>query len=316
MNQALDIMWHLVDDIINRPQHVTIEEDHLNEIAQDLQVWVSDSHQLNLVSGREAFPVGVSTERDLFMYFLTEDAVNFCYWYGSGQCRPGNASSGKLSALLSEVFTKAEKDCPSPQRQWSHYKTIIRQFQDLLVFERFPLLRERLAALDEILNRLHPDALFNAIFCSNTPDWSLDKALDYMLFDLPGYAADMFLKRASLFFQELWKRRYLLSNRFDGAWEVAMRNLPVPIDYHIPNVLRSKGGLVYTKRLAKRVWNEDLIPSGSRMEAEIRASAAYACKWIADAAQVGPAEVDAFLFSQRRRAHDMHPIHLTITTDY
>lgn len=315
MSKATDVMWKLVDTVVRESEYVCIDEYEIDDLATTVTQWSSCGMTSDLREGKVDVPDGVGTAQDLFMYYLMADAVNFCYWYGNEAWRPAGSNSTRMERLLSEVFLKAGESVSSQNRHWHHYPAIIQSFMSILTYERFPLIRERRALLEELT---HVDCykLYEAIFHSNLPNTSLDVCFSRLLMDVPGYSSDMFLKRASLFFFELWKRRGHFPNQLNSSWAEEIKTLPVPIDYHIPNVLRYLECIRYGGRLAKMVDRGDLIPQGSRMEIEIRAASAHACKYLGELTHLGPVEIDDFLFNQRGEAKGLNPIHLTITTDY
>ena len=316
MSKAIDVMWKLVDTVVRESKYVHIDEYLIDDLACDVTDWSRCGMTSDLREGKVDVPDGVGTAQDLFMYYLMADAVNFCYWYGNEAWRPAGSNSSRMEQLLSEVFLKAEGDVSSHQRQWHHYRELIPKFMDILTHERFPLIRERRALLKEIAHADFP-GLFEAIFHRESAKYiSFDTCFSRLLMDVPGYSSDMFLKRASLFFFELWKRRGHFPNQLNTSWAAEIKTLPVPIDYHIPNVLRYLECIRYGGRLVKMVDHGDLIPQGSRMEIEIRAASAYVCRYLGELTHLGPVEIDDFLFNQRGEAKGLNPIHLTITTDY
>ena len=123
---------------------------------------------------------------------------------------------------------------------------------------------------------------------------------------LPGFASDIFLKRASLFCMQL--------NRKFGWYKDTINELPVPADYQVPKMLEFYGGIIYSEKLSRLIMNEELIPKGSLMECEIRAATIIACKTISDWIGWTSQEIDSWLWL-RIKEFD-RPFHLTITTDY
>ena len=127
-----------------------------------------------------------------------------------------------------------------------------------------------------------------------------------MVKTFPGYASDIFLKRASLFFLQMY-RQY-------GWFESAMHELPVPADYQVPKMLKGFNCIGYDFYLDQLIDNEVLIPKGSREECSIRAATVIACKKIQEKTGWNIADVDGW-FWLRRKEIDA-PFHLTVTTDY
>ena len=122
----------------------------------------------------------------------------------------------------------------------------------------------------------------------------------------PGYGKDLFLKRAFLFIIQMYRRL--------GLFKDEIHKIPVPADYQIPKMLRMLGCIKYNYPLDLMVADGRLISEGSLLECEIRAATIVVCKKIADLAGCSCADVDTYLFANRKTCRD--PFHLTVTTNY
>jgi hypothetical protein len=122
----------------------------------------------------------------------------------------------------------------------------------------------------------------------------------------PGYASDIFLKRAMLFFAQL--------NRKFGWFEEALKTAPVPADYQVPKMLEHYGILDYDEDLYFAIENEIQIPKGSLAECEIRAGTIISCMLLCRETGWGMPDVDGYFWLRRKEAQN--PFHLTVTTDY
>jgi hypothetical protein len=122
----------------------------------------------------------------------------------------------------------------------------------------------------------------------------------------PGFASDMFLKRASLFFIQLFRRF--------GWFAEDLNNLHVPADYQVPKMLNHYGCIIYAEDLTDAIENNTIIEKHSQAECEIRAATVLAIKKLCDLTGWNVAEVDGYFFTRRHDA--TNPFHLTITTDY
>ena len=74
--------------------------------------------------------------------------------------------------------------------------------------------------------------------------------------------------------------------------------LTIFADNLVPHVLRVEGVLVFAPSLVERIEREELIPSGSPEEVEIRAVALHACELIAPLAGTTPALLDYTLWNR------------------
>jgi len=223
---------------------------------------------------------------------LVGGAINYCYWHGKHNIRPNDCGSGKMF----DIVTKAsnEHDIYSDEfiyaLQWEFAK------------ERFPLLEERLKHIDEVSNygRDFIDVLINNI------DSDVESLMEYMICMLPGYASDMFLKRASLFF--------LMMNRKFGWFEKDLHSLHIAADYQVPKMLNYFNCFRYDPTLYKKIDKSELIAKGSLMECEIRAATVIVARKLCEITGWNVSDVDAWFWLRRRNCD--RPFHLTVTTDY
>ena len=164
------------------------------------------------------------------------------------------------------------------------------------------LLEERIKHIDETcLNGKD----FVEILMNDKKD-KIEHLMEYMICLFPGYASDMFLKRASLFF--------LMMNRKFGWFEQDLHNLHVPADYQVPKMLYYFGCFTYSPELYSKIHTSELIVKGSLMECEIRAATVLVAKKLCDITGWNVSDVDAWFWLRRRNCD--RPFHLTVTTDY
>lgn len=223
---------------------------------------------------------------------LVGGAINYCYWYGKHNIRPIDCGSGKMFDIVNKAAN-----------EHNIYSTeFIYSLQWEFAKERFPLLEERLKHIDEVTNygRDFIDVLVNNI------DSDVESLMEYMICMLPGYASDMFLKRASLFF--------LMMNRKFGWFEKDLHSLHIPSDYQVPKMFHYFGCFKYNPELYKKIDKSELIGKGSLMECEIRAATVLVARKLCEITGWNVSDVDAWFWLRRR--HCDRPFHLTVTTDY
>jgi len=252
---------------------------------------IQSTADIMLETGITPFPPESTGDEPVIICWkeLIASAINYCYWYGKSTVRPNNASSTVMYDIVNSVFEVENR------LDWKDIN------YDLSI-SRFPLLEERLKHLKEVEDK--GAVYLYAVLESEGKDF-------YPLFQdlillFPGFASDMFLKRASLFFMQLYRRL--------GWFEDAMKVLPVPADYQVPNMLRHYGCIEYSQYLAKTTYANQLIPKHSQMECEIRAATVLAGKKLQDLTGWNASEIDAWLWLRRKEA--TLPFHLTTTTDY
>jgi hypothetical protein len=262
---------------------------------------IEDTSILMLNKGVKKFPIKEITRDHIYQAVVQEFvgcAINYCYWYGISDVRPNQASSGKMYSLVGEAFCDYQ--------QGDNFEICIDRLIQYLAIKRFPLLEEREKHLKELITDGEDFCIdiSNAIFYKDKPDY-YSFFVD-MIRSFPGYASDIFLKRASLFFIQMY-RQY---NWFKSA----MKELPVPADYHVPNMLQGFKCIGYTPYLISLISNQILIPKGSKEECFIRAATIIACKQLQEKTEWNVADIDGWLWLRRKEISD--PFHLTITTDY
>ena len=122
----------------------------------------------------------------------------------------------------------------------------------------------------------------------------------------PGFASDMFLKRAFLFVMQLYRKLNFFSDTID--------QIPVPADYQVPKMLEYFGCLMYSPELIHKIKSHRMIPRYSIEEISIRAGTIMVCDRLSELTGWNKSEIDAWLWLRRKECKK--PFHLTITTDY
>jgi len=228
-------------------------------------------------------------------------SVNYCYWYGKSTIRPLQANSTKMYNLLLDSFNDYQ-----PSYKSENFKDCINKFIIKLSQQRFPLIEERVKHLEELVKEdaeLFSLGILNAHERNNL---DMNKIMTQMISMYPGFASDLFLKRLSLFFIQLFRRF--------GWFEKDLHDFFVPADYQVPKMLEYFECISYDYSLQKAIENGDLIPKGSSAECEIRAATVLTIKRLCELTGWNVAEVDGYFFLQRNSA--TNPFHITITTDY
>ena len=312
------VTFETANQVMKNPRFVFIDEKKIDEFVdqfgdelrtlKDIRFDMPKLPFLTQDDLNSLVEVEEAEKEQLIMFELLANSVNYCYWYGRPEVRPGGANAGLMYELLEQAFNEA----PS-----NDIFMIRMTFEKLMMQHRFPLMEARIRHLQEIGlsqeemgGNLFP---YSAAGCfAKTLAACIDKQIDIsawlrnLVSLFPGFGDDIFLKRASLFFIMLYRRK--------GWFADQIHRVPIPVDYHIPNVLRHHNCLKYDPSLSKMIDNYTLIPSGSLYEAEIRSTSLVAAKQIADKAECSMADVDTLLFSRRTTPKD--PFHLTITTHY
>ncbi len=282
---VIQSVFEISEEFMKNPEHVFVCEDKVLETAE-----------LMMDSGVEKFSFSnecVITDKEVMTSIYKEligNAINYCFWYGKHDVRPGGSSSNLMHGLLDKSFS----------RFGIFNKELVDYYISLLTEYRFPLLEERIKHLNELV--LSIDKFVRMVFAS--------KAFLSVLFEtltqlFPGYGSDIFLKRASLFFIQL-NRRF--------GWWFDVNFLPIPADYQVPKMLEHYGCIVYSEELKNKISSHELIPKHSVQECEIRAATVLVAQKLSRLTNWGISDVDSWLWLRRNECRK--PFHLTITTDY
>jgi hypothetical protein len=224
---------------------------------------------------------------DLVAYELMASAVNYAYWYGHPELRPGGANAFGMYRLLSDSYS-------------SDWARTCDRFSRAMIKQGYPFADRRAAHLAELAPLLQ-DLADQVHGCQSASD-----AIEVIVENVPGFAGDVFRKRAFLCVMQL--------HRQDGRWADSIGAVPIPADYQVPKMLRYLQAFHYSPDLARLVDTYKLIASGSLEECAIRAASIVACDRIGQLSGRTTSDVDYFLWTRRKEVKG--PFHLTITTDY
>ena len=283
----IESVYDISERFMIDPKHVNIDYEQLSRVADEM---------------KKSKPIEFPKKDidDVYKSCLIElvgNAINYCYWYGKSSVRPLYCCSTKMYDVVFKAFERYKKYNTSYS-----FDDCIDSAIKYLSVERFPLLEERIKHLNELKTN---GERFVETICKQNFD--LDYLLTIMVQIFPGYASDMFLKRAFLFFCQV--------NRNLGLFEDDVKNIPVPADYQVPNMLRYHNIINYnSESLYKKIQYEKLIPKGSLMECEIRSATVLACRQLVKETGWSTPQVDGYFWLRRKEITT--PFHLTITSDY
>jgi hypothetical protein len=224
---------------------------------------------------------------------LFASSINYCFWYGKYDFRPmiGDSTS------MYDVVIDAVKE----QFQGLIDAEFINTILDSLVFDRYPLIEERTKHLLEAGMGTQEFIMF--VLMNRNNDARI--VLHELVRRYPGFASDMFLKRAFLFIFQLNRKL----DFFKGV-----EKLPIPADYQVPKMLEHFGCLKYKSTLLDKINSHTMIPKYSIEEVSIRGGAIMVCDKLCKLTKWSASDIDAWLWLRRKECNK--PFHLTITTDY
>lgn len=218
-------------------------------------------------------------------YYFLLDSINFCFWPEKGKEKWNILHSGqKLSGYyaFSLAIKKALEKNP---KLWDakylanipfiEFEGIFAGNGDLqLLLERHKIIQENF----RIISENYENSVLNLVEEANHDVNKLVALLlaDFISFrDIAEYHRQKiyFLKRAQIFCADL--NQSLGIELFRN-----MRDLAVFSDYKLPQILEAEGVLIYASELKDKIAKEELIPSESDEEIEIRANTVLACEMI------------------------------------
>ena len=284
--KLVENVYEIAESFMKNPTQVSIDYERLANLADQMKGTVPPK-----------FPS--IEEKNIFnavLFELVGGAINYCYWYGRDDVRPGGASSTLMYENLQNAFFDYDPAHPS------NFRHCMENLMQNLTFARFPLLEERMKHLYELLPFAEDYA--DEIYDSDRVD--IEPLFNKLISEFPGYASDIFLKRASLFFLQL--------HRKFGWFAGAMNTLHIPADYQVPKIMNNEGIINYNAELSYEIKTSRPIPKWSVKECEIRSATVLVAKYLCEATGWNVAEVDGFFWLRRKEA--ANPFHLTITTDY
>lgn len=284
---VIDNVFTLADKIYKTgPFHIKIDFKELDYLINDMKL-------VDPVSNNRSIKYPFLN----VIKILVSSSINYCYWYGSHKIKP--VSSTMLVKIIDDCFNDARNHAFNFRRR-------IDRLIELLSLNKFPLLEQREKHLIDLCRDRKAEAFAYDVVKREKPGEDLFEDLVRLF---PGFASDVFLKRASLFF--------ILLNREFGWYDSErdlMQRLFVPADYQLPKILRYYKCLNYSDELSYKVDNSILINKDSLEELQIRAATIKACEYIRIKTKWSIAHVDEYLWSRRDSIND--PFHLTITSNY
>jgi len=316
MNMTENIIqgvWDICNQFIidGKGMHVSLNEEGMERTAQDIKEKLKDMEGYWIGYPKCLNPeISKNIAYEILAYELIADSINYQYWYGKHDIRPNGACATKMYNLLNESF---EEVGDSKKIIWNDSWTLceeaIENFIVKISIHRFPNLENRIKHLKEISESVKHKGQDIIKYLSNgivNKSINVNDFLKIIISRYPGYAKDMFLKRAFLLPIMLYRR----VKWFEDEIEL----LPVPADYQIPKMLEGLGCINYDYILSEKIQNYELIHESSLEECEIRAATMLAGKRLSELSGLSMCDIDTYLWLKRKEINK--PFHLTITTNY
>lgn len=314
------------EKFMGNPIHVGINPGKIAEIATLIEEELKNhkDHWLGypdclISSDRETPPKENRLDQELFLYELIAGSINYQYWYGVHDFRPNDAGATLMYKLLDQAFIEERSETFAHPRLPNLCQDVIGNFIQKLTLYRFPNLTNRIRHLREVAAGMGCSSYKSLKYSWRIEETAgtivdkiksgevdIEKFIQLIITTYPGYGEDMFLKRIFLLIMMLYRRVQWFKDEIE--------KVPVPADYQIPKMLVHLGCIIYAPSIQAKIFNNELIPSGSLEECEIRSASIIACKEIAELASCSMCDVDTYLWLRRKDCEDA--FHLTATSDY
>jgi Potential Queuosine, Q, salvage protein family len=253
---VLDEIRSAAARIADSARYVRIQPDRLAEYAAGLPLEQARLDPAGHYAGE--------TEATL-TYVLTLDAINF----GSGYFpwlnkRPGMSGYFTVASSLKDFFEQHGPPSAADLKRLTSQECarIFGQTVDGPAGELMGLFGQALKDLGDLVQTRY-DGSFRALAEAGSAEQLIQR-----LIEMPFYRDVPFYKRAQLTAADLSTAGVV---ELDG-----LDRLTIFADNLVPHVLRLDGVLVYDQDLVARIEREELIPSGSTEELEIRGCALHA----------------------------------------
>jgi len=283
--RIIDRVRTMAGDFVGGDMPVSMDDDAVSKLAEAMET-----------EGKMVWNVESTDDMNQAQAVLTElfaSAINYCFWYGRYDFRPMLGGSCTMYDVVIDAVQNKFDGLVGPD--------FINAIIDKLVFDRYPLLEERTKHLLEASLGTQEFIMF--VLMNRDNDARI--VLHELVRRYPGFASDMFLKRAFLFVIQLNRKL----NFFKEIDEI-----PVPADYQVPKMLEHFGCLKYKTSLTDKIESHTMIPRYSLEEVSIRGGTVLVCDKLAELTGWTKSEIDAWLWLRRKECEK--PFHLTITTDY
>lgn len=282
--KIIDQVRTMASDFVGEDMPVSINDSAVNKLAE-----------IMTAEGKISFPNNMSgmNHAQVVLTELFASAINYCFWYGRYDFRPMTTDSASMYDVIMDAVTNNFDGYIGPE--------LVNTILDKLVFDRYPLIEERTKHLLEASLGTQEFVMF--VLMNRGNDARI--VLHELVRRYPGFASDMFLKRAFLFVIQL-------NRKLDYFKEID--EIPVPADYQVPKMLEHFGCLEYQPILMDKIKLHTMIPKYSIEEVSIRGGTVLVCDKLAGLTGWTKSEIDSWLWLQRKECNK--PFHLTITTDY
>ncbi len=221
-NKIINRVRTMSEDFVGENMPVSIDYNAVNRLASVMET----EGKMNFQAEDDM------NQAEAVLTELFASSINYCFWYGKYDFRPMVGDSTNMyDVIIDAISTKFEGIVD---------QEFINYIIDKLVFDRYPLIEQRTNHLLEVTMGAQEFIMF--VLMNGDNDARI--VLHELVSRYPGFASDMFLKRAFLFIIQLNRKL----NFFKGIDEI-----PVPADYQVPKMLEYFGCLKYKVILMNKI---------------------------------------------------------------
>ena len=231
------------------------------------------------------------TDEALANYILLLDSLNFCFWPDLGQPKWAIEYHGQrlngYQALAASLKRAIEQGTPVNEASWmaqASLEDIKGIFKGLDPGVTIPLLDKRLEHVNQtgrvLLDKFQGQFSIALTSCQG----SATALVNLLVENFPSFRDIHSWKGQEV---RILKRAQITDIDIYGSFGgqglgkfYDLDQLTVCADYKIPQVMRALGILEYAPELAQKVDHQELLPSGSREEMEIRVGMIWAAEYI------------------------------------
>ncbi|XP_061708289.1 queuosine 5'-phosphate N-glycosylase/hydrolase [Cydia pomonella] len=317
--------------IAKNAQHVKIHEEGLDKLCKEMLKGLDIPD-----TGADMIHPSKDHPRAVDWVFVC-DALNFCFWSYSGAEKwtvDGHSGYYALEAALHRAI-KEGHDITNPE-----YYSIITADQLHRIMRgdnsvQIPLFNERLSVLHEVGTILLQKYEGTFLTCVKAANKSAVKLLEIIVENFPCFKDEVtykgqrigIYKRAQILVADLWN---FFEKEGWGEFE-DIDKMTMFADYRVPQVLVYFGALSYSEELMEKLKRDELLPSGSEQEVEIRGCSIHAVELLkkmlssstklegSSTLDLNSSYIDYYLWCYRRKyAEEMEkvPFHKTLGIYY
>lgn len=264
--------------VVKHSKEVRIDRKALETLAvsikeQAIPAWNNDLQLL------------AENETETVQYYFFVDSVQGCFWARKGEERWRYKKEGDwikgyyaFAYAIKEAIQKNKKLLNAEYLRTISLKEfggIFKGENELQILpERHEIIKENFTILQEKYGGLAANLVQSAEGDVNALVYKLVETFPTFNDKAQYEVQDVYLwKRAQIFPNDIF---FALQGRGLGKFK-NLEDLTVFADYRLPQFLQAEGVLQYNPSLLSKIKNEELIPSGSREEVEMRSNTIYAC---------------------------------------